>query len=73
MAGEPLENNVLKCRLKPVDRLSYKVSFTLGKGTAKGDVSGRRVRYTKPGEGQRPTDGIWQFYPFYAAALDFWI
>ena len=28
VAGEPLENNVLKCQLMPIDRQSYKVKFT---------------------------------------------
>jgi hypothetical protein len=65
VAGEPLENNVIKCRLMPVDLRSYKVTFTASEAAQLQAIFSQGVcDYTEPGEGQRPTDGTWQFYPF---------
>ena len=65
VAGEPLENNVLKCRLMQVDRQSYKVKFTASETAQLKAVFPQGVcDYSEPGVGQRPTDGVWQFYPF---------
>ena len=63
VAGEPLENNVLKCRLMPVDRRSYKVDFTAADAAELKSIFPQGVcDYSDPGVGQRPTDGIWQFF-----------
>jgi len=65
VAGEPLENNVLKCRTMPVDVRSYKVSFTAAEtAQLKGIFPEGVCDYTEPGVGQRPTESTWQFYPF---------
>jgi hypothetical protein len=65
VAGEPLENNVLKCRLTPIDLRSYKVAFTASESAQLKAVFPQGVcDYSEPGIGQRPTDGVWQFYPF---------
>jgi hypothetical protein len=65
VAGEPLENNILKCQLMPIDRQSYKVKFTASEAAQLKAIFPQGVcDYSEPGIGQRPTDGIWQFYPF---------
>jgi Tannase-like family of unknown function (DUF6351) len=65
VAGEPLENNVLKCQLMPIDRQSYKVKFTSSEYAQLKAIFPQGVcDYSEPGIGQRPTDGVWQFYPF---------
>ena len=65
VAGEPLENNVLKCQLMPVDRQSYKVKFTASEIAQLKAIFPQGVcDYSEPGIGQKPTDGVWQFYPF---------
>jgi Tannase-like family of unknown function (DUF6351) len=65
VAGEPLENDVLKCRLKPLDRRDYKVTFTAAEWAELREIFPTGVcNYDKPGVGQEPTDGVWQFFPF---------
>ncbi len=65
VAGEPLENNVLKCRLMPIDHQSYKVKLTASENAQLKAIFPQGVcDYSEPGIGQRPTDGVWQFYPF---------
>jgi len=63
VAGEPLENNVLKCRLMPIDFRSYKVRFTASEAAQLKSIFPQGVcDYSEPGKGQSPTDGIWQFF-----------
>ena len=63
VAGEPLENNVLKCRLMPVDLRSYKVSFTATEAAQLKSIFPQGVcDYSEPGVEQQPTDGTWQFF-----------
>jgi hypothetical protein len=63
VAGEPLENNVLKCRLKPINLHEYKVTFTTTEvAQLKKTFSDGVCDYTVPGVDQSPTDGTWQFF-----------
>jgi hypothetical protein len=63
VAGEPLENNVLKCRLMPVDRHGYKVAFTASEAAQLKSIFPQGVcDYSEPGAEQQPTDGTWQFF-----------
>jgi hypothetical protein len=63
VAGEPLENDVLKCRLKPINARDYKVSFSNAEWAELHAIFPQGVcDYTKPGVDQEPTDGIWQFF-----------
>ena len=63
VAGEPLENNVLKCRLMPIDLRDYKVAFTASEAAQLKAIFPHGVcDYSEPGIGQKPTDGTWQFF-----------
>jgi hypothetical protein len=63
VAGEPLENNVLKCRLKPIDARDYKVTFASAEVAQLNKIFPDGVcDYTLPGVDQTLTDGIWQFF-----------
>jgi len=63
VAGEPLENNVLKCRLKPIDPRDYKATFTPSEMDQLKAIFPQGVcDYSVPGVGQQPTDGTWQFF-----------
>jgi hypothetical protein len=63
VAGEPLENNVLKCRLKPINLREYKVAFTTTEAAQLKKIFPDGVcDYTVPGVDQSPTDGTWQFF-----------
>jgi Tannase-like family of unknown function (DUF6351) len=63
VAGAPLENNVIKCRLKPIDSHKYKVTFnTTELAQLKKIFPDGVCDYTLPGVDQSPTDGIWQFF-----------
>jgi hypothetical protein len=65
VAGEPLENNVIKCRLRPINLREYNVSFTTAEvAQLKATFPQGVCDYTVPGVDQSPTDGTWQFYPF---------
>jgi hypothetical protein len=64
IAGEPLTNDVLKCRLRPVSRFAY--------GQALSDAQFARLRaifpegvcdYSRPGVGQRKVKDTWLAYP----------
>src|SRR5271166_5040491 len=58
VAGEPLENNVLKCQLKPLNRQEYGVSFTAAEVAQLKAIFPQGVcDYSGPGVGQRPTEG----------------
>jgi len=63
VAGEPLENNVIKCQLTPIDRADYKVKFTAAEFAHLKSIFPQGVcDYSVPGVGQRPTEGTWQFF-----------
>jgi hypothetical protein len=63
VAGEPLENNVLKCQLKALDPRDYKMTFTSAEWAELRSIFPQGVcDYTKPGVEQEPTHGIWQFF-----------
>jgi len=63
VAGEPLANNVLKCRLKPINLRDYKVTFTSTDAAQLKAIFPQGVcDYTLPGVDQSPTDGTWQFF-----------
>ena len=63
VAGEPLENNVLKCQLRPVNPRQYGVSFTAAEAVRLKAIFPQGVcDYSVPGVGQRPTEGTWQFF-----------
>jgi hypothetical protein len=65
VAGEPLENDVLKCQLKRLDPSDYKVTFNTAEWKELQAIFPQGVcDYGKLGVGQEPTDGIWQSYPF---------
>jgi hypothetical protein len=63
-AGAPLRDDVLKCRLKPLDLRSYgSVSFTPEQRDRLRAVFRDGVcDYSKPGAGARPPAGVWQTY-----------
>ena len=63
VAGEPLENNVLKCELRSLDPNDYKVKFTPAELAQLKAIFPQGVcDYSVPGVGQRPTEGVWQFF-----------
>jgi Tannase-like family of unknown function (DUF6351) len=63
VAGEPLENDVLKCQLKQINPAEYKVSFTAAEVARLKAIFPQGVcDYSVPGVGQRPTEGTWQFF-----------
>lgn len=63
VAGEPLANDVLKCRLTPIDRSMYKVRFTPAEEAQLKAIFPQGVcDYSRPGVGQRPPDGTWQAF-----------
>ena len=63
VAGEPLTNDVLKCRLQPIDTNLYKVHFTPSEIAQLKAIFPHGVcDYSKPGVGQQPPDGTWQTF-----------
>ena len=63
VAGEPLENNVAKCQLGPINPAQYNVSFTAAEIARLNAILPQGVcDYSLPGMGQRPTEGTWQFF-----------
>jgi hypothetical protein len=63
VAGEPLANNVLKCRLTPINARQYKVAFSTTEwAQLKKTFPDGVCDYTLPGVDQSPTDGEWQFF-----------
>jgi len=55
-AGEALENDILKCRLKPLRREDYRVTFTDAQWARLQATFPRGVcDWTKPGVGEQPT------------------
>jgi len=63
VAGEPLANNVLKCRLKRIDLGDYKVTFTAAEQGQVAAIFPQGVcNYAKPGIGQEPFEDTWEFF-----------
>jgi hypothetical protein len=64
VAGEPVENNVLKCRRKHIDTRDYAVSFTAAEQAQLASIFPTGVcDYSKPGVEQQPTQETWVFFP----------
>ncbi len=62
-AGAPLANDILKCRLKPIDPSDYQRSLTADQLARLKTVFPEGVcDYTRPGSGQQPIQGIWLRY-----------
>ncbi len=62
-AGEPLSENVLKCRLRPLNFADYPVTFTATEKAQLRKVFPTGVcDYSRPGIGQRPPLGTWLTY-----------
>src|SRR5262249_13810935 len=62
-AGAPLRNDIMKCRLTPVDAASYKASFTAAQDARLRVVFPQCVcDWTRPGVGQVPVEGTWLRY-----------
>lgn len=63
MAGAPLENDIAKCQLKPIDYADYKVSFTDAQKQRMAAIFPEGVcDFSKPGVGQVPLKGTYQRY-----------
>lgn len=63
VAGAPVSADVLKCRLRPVDARSYRVSLTPAQQSALPSVFPAGVcAYDRPGQGQVPPMGSWLGY-----------
>ncbi|MCW5968592.1 MAG: hypothetical protein KIT57_08765 [Blastocatellales bacterium] len=63
MAGAPLTNDVVKCRLKPIDYAVYKTSFTEQQKARHRAIFPEGVcDFSKPGVEQRPIKGVYQRY-----------
>jgi hypothetical protein len=63
VAGAPLANNVIKCRLKPIRVRDYKVRFTPAEWTELQRLFPTGVcDYSVPGVSQVPTRGTWQSF-----------
>ena len=61
MAGEPLTNDVLKCRLKPVDPADYVGKLDADQvAQVKAMFPSGVCDYAKPGVGETPTKGVWR-------------
>ncbi len=60
IAGAPLADDVVTCRLKPVDRADYAVAFTPAEQRRLTRLfPGGVCDWTRPGVGQQPPDGPW--------------
>ena len=71
-AGGPLEGDILKCRLSPIDFKSYAVDFTPAEKSRLRSIFPQGVcDYSKRGVKQRPLAGTWHpnDYRFMGAAL----
>jgi hypothetical protein len=62
-AGAPLTNDVIKCRLKPIDYSDYRVKFTDAQKARMAAIFPSGVcDFSKPGIGQGPIKGTYQRY-----------
>jgi hypothetical protein len=63
VAGEPVSNDVLKCRLNGVKVSDYSVAFTSAQAARLRKIFPKGVcDFSQPGVGQEPTEGTWQFF-----------
>jgi hypothetical protein len=63
VAGEPLRNNVVKCRLKPIDLADYDVTFSPAEVARLKAIFPTGVcNYDVPGVDQHPLAGTWLKY-----------
>ncbi len=63
VAGGPLTNDVLKCRLKPADAAAYRVAFNSADAARLKLVFPDGVcDWSKPGVGRAPPAGTWQAF-----------
>lgn len=63
MAGGPLTNDILKCRLKPVDADDYEVVLAPAEVERLREIFPDGVcDWSRPGVGQVPPDGTWQWF-----------
>lgn len=63
VAGEPLSNDVLKCQLRSVKLSDYAVPFTSAQAAQLKQIFPKGVcDFSKPGVGQEPTEGTWQYF-----------
>jgi len=63
IAGAPLESDVLKCQLKPLDRADYTVTFSDAEWTRLGRIFPSGVcDWSKPGVGQDVAPRTWLSY-----------
>jgi len=64
-AGEPLTNDILKCKLKPVDRRGYKQPLTNEQLKRLKAIFPQGVcDYSRGGVGQHPLEDTWLSFPF---------
>ena len=60
VAGAPVVDDIVKCRLKPLDRADYAVAFTAAQWTRLGRIFPAGVcDWSRPGVGQEPQIGMW--------------
>jgi hypothetical protein len=63
IAGAPLESDILKCQLKPLDRADYTVTFTDAEwARLEGIFPSGVCDWSKPGVGQEVTPRTWLSY-----------
>jgi len=63
LAGEPLSNDVLKCKLGSIKLNGYNVSFTSAERDQLKSIYPKGVcDFSKPGVGQEPTEGTWLYF-----------
>lgn len=63
IAGAPLESDILKCQLKPLDRSDYSVTFTEAEWARLGRIFPTGVcDWSKPGVGQDAAPRTWLSY-----------
>jgi len=63
VAGGPLANNTLKCRLKSLDFKEYNVAFTSAEQNQLKTLFRQGVcDFTQPGVGQVPTETTWEVF-----------
>jgi hypothetical protein len=63
VAGAPLTNDIVKCRLKPISYADYKIAFTAEQKARMEKIFPTGVcDFSKPGVGQVPLKGVYQRY-----------
>jgi hypothetical protein len=61
-AGAPIQENIEKCQLKPVNAADYPGFTPQQQARLREVFPGGVCDYTKPGVGQQPPFGEWQTY-----------